>query len=98
MRIDLDADLGEGVSGDREADPERLDDLPLPSEPVVLGSILAPPDGQLVVLGPEAPINGGYPVIAVLLDADVDRLAHVVPGQILDIRETNTDVPEMNVL
>ena len=68
----------------------------LPSEPVVPGAIQVPADGQPVVLGPDAPTTGGYPVIAVVLDADLDRLAHVVPGQILDIRETNTDVLEMN--
>jgi len=68
----------------------------LPSEPVVPGAIQVPPDGRPVVLGPDAPTTGGYPVVAVVLDADLDRLAHVVPGQILDIRETNTDVLEMN--
>jgi biotin-dependent carboxylase-like uncharacterized protein len=70
----------------------------LPSEPVVPGAIQVPADGQPVVLGPDAPTTGGYPVIAVVVDSDLDRLAHVVPGQILDIRATNTDVPEMNVL
>lgn len=68
----------------------------LPSEPVVPGAIQVPSDGLPVILGPDAPTTGGYPVIAVVLDADLDRLAHVVPGQILDIRETNTDVREMN--
>jgi biotin-dependent carboxylase-like uncharacterized protein len=68
----------------------------LPSEPVVPGAIQVPPDGQPVILGPDAPTTGGYPVVAVVLDSGRDRLAHVVPGQILDIRATNTDVLEMN--
>jgi len=68
----------------------------LPSEPVVPGAIQVPPDGQPVALGPDSPTTGGYPVLAVVVDSDLDRLAHVVPGQILDIRATNTDVLEMN--
>jgi biotin-dependent carboxylase-like uncharacterized protein len=61
----------------------------LPSEPVVTGSLQVPPDGRPVLLGPDHPTTGGYPVIAVLVDADLDRLAQVVPGQILDVREVN---------
>lgn len=61
----------------------------LPSEPVVPGSIQVPPDGRPVVLGPDAPTTGGYPVVAVVVDPDLDRVGHVVPGQILDIREMN---------
>ena len=61
----------------------------LPSEPVVTGSLQVPPDGRPVLLGPDHPATGGYPVIAVLVDADRDRLAQVVPGQILDVREVN---------
>ena len=61
----------------------------LPSEPVVTGALQVPPDGRPVLLGPDHPTTGGYPVIAVLVDADLDRLAQVVPGQILDVREVN---------
>jgi len=43
-----------------------------------------------VLLGPDHPTTGGYPVIAVIVDADLDRLAHAVPGQILDVREVNS--------
>jgi biotin-dependent carboxylase-like uncharacterized protein len=87
-----------GVRLEGPALPRRKPAAELPSEPVVPGSIQVPPDGQPVVLGPDAPTTGGYPVVAVLVDADLDRLAHVSPGQILDIRETNPAVPEMNVL
>ena len=61
----------------------------LPSEPVVTGSLQVPPDGRPVLLGPDHPTTGGYPVIAVVVDAHLDRLAQVVPGQILDVREVN---------
>lgn len=52
----------------------------LESEPVVRGSIQVTHDGQPVILGPDHPVTGGYPVIAVVADADMDRLAQVRPG------------------
>ena len=87
-----------GVRLEGPALPRRHPTAELPSEPMVPGAIQVPADGQPVVLGPDAPTTGGYPVIGVVVDSDLDRLAQVVPGQILDIRATNTDVPEMNVL
>ena len=53
----------------------------LPSEPTLVGAIQVPPDGQPIVLGPDAGVSGGYPVLAVVLDADVDALAQVRPGE-----------------
>ncbi|MFV0426091.1 MAG: biotin-dependent carboxyltransferase family protein [Beutenbergiaceae bacterium] len=52
----------------------------LPSEPVVTGSIQIPPDGQPVILGPDHPTTGGYPVIAVLTQAANDALAQLRQG------------------
>jgi biotin-dependent carboxylase-like uncharacterized protein len=69
----------------RRRDPGRE----LPSEPVVTGALQVPPDGRPVVLGPDHPTTGGYPVIAVVVDADRDRLAQLVPGQTLDVRKVN---------
>jgi biotin-dependent carboxylase-like uncharacterized protein len=62
----------------------RTDELP--SEPVVRGSIQVTSSGLPVVLGPDHPVTGGYPVIAVLRDADVDLLAHVAPGRMVRFR------------
>ena len=53
----------------------------LPSEGVVSGSIQVPPSGQPVIFLADHPVTGGYPVVAVLLDADIDRAAQAVPGQ-----------------
>jgi len=39
---------------------------PARSAPVIRGAIQAPPSGELVILGPDHPITGGYPVVAVL--------------------------------
>jgi len=52
----------------------------LPSEPTLPGAIQVPPDGQPIVLGPDAPVTGGYPVIAVVTSNDLGRLAQVRPG------------------
>jgi biotin-dependent carboxylase-like uncharacterized protein len=40
----------------------------LPSEPALPGAVQVPPDGRPIVFGPDAPVTGGYPVIAVVLD------------------------------
>ena len=53
----------------------------LPSEGVVRGSVQVPPGGGPVVFGADHPVTGGYPVAAVVLDADTDRLAQLRPGQ-----------------
>ncbi len=52
----------------------------LPSEPTLRGAIQVPPDGQPVILGPDRPTTGGYPVVGVVIDADLDRLAQLRPG------------------
>ncbi|HEY0165821.1 MAG TPA: biotin-dependent carboxyltransferase family protein [Jatrophihabitans sp.] len=52
----------------------------LPSEPTLPGAVQVPPDGQPIVLGPDAPVTGGYPVIAVLPAAELDLLAQLRPG------------------
>lgn len=59
----------------------RWPDRQLPSEGMVRGAIQVPPGGQPVVLGPDHPVTGGYPMIAVLADADTDVLAQLRPGQ-----------------
>jgi biotin-dependent carboxylase-like uncharacterized protein len=55
----------------------------LPSEPVVRGSIQVTPAGQPVVFGPDHPVTGGYPVIAVVVDSHTDRLSQVRPGDVV---------------
>jgi biotin-dependent carboxylase-like uncharacterized protein len=60
---------------------ERSRDGELPSEPCIRGSIQVSAAGQPIAFGPDHPVTGGYPVIAVVLDRDTDRLAQAVPGQ-----------------
>lgn len=60
--------------------------LELPSEGVVRGAVQVPPSGQPVLFLADHPVTGGYPVAAVVLDADVDRAAQAVPGQRVRLR------------
>ncbi|QDZ15041.1 5-oxoprolinase/urea amidolyase family protein [Humibacter ginsenosidimutans] len=53
----------------------------LPSEPMVPGAIQVPPSGEPTVLLADGPVTGGYPVIAVVADADLDLFAQLRPDQ-----------------
>lgn len=55
----------------------------LPSEPCVRGSVQVAADGLPIVFGPDHPVTGGYPVIAVVVDAHTDRMAQARPGQVV---------------
>lgn len=59
----------------------RWTDRQLPSEGATRGAIQVPPNGQPVILGPDHPVTGGYPVIGVVADSDVDKVAQVRAGQ-----------------
>ena len=75
-----------GVRLDGPALPRREPGRELPSEPVVTGALQVPPDGCPVLLGPDRPTTGGYPVIGVLVDDDVDRAGQLRPGDELRFR------------
>ena len=59
----------------------RWPDRQLPSEGATRGAIQVPPNGFPVILGPDHPVTGGYPVIGVVADEDIDKVAQVRPGQ-----------------
>ena len=52
----------------------------LASEGMRPGALQVPPHARPVVLLADGPVTGGYPVIAVVTDATLDRLAQVRPG------------------
>lgn len=58
----------------------------LPSEGVVRGAIQLPGNGLPLIFGPDHPVTGGYPVIAVLTEASCDLLAQARPGRIVELR------------
>ena len=59
----------------------REPDRQLPSEGATRGAIQVPPNGFPVILGPDHPVTGGYPVAGVVIDADIDKVAQIRPGQ-----------------
>jgi 5-oxoprolinase (ATP-hydrolysing) subunit C len=64
---------GVRLVGPAIAAPPRDDAAP--SAPMARGAIQVPPSGQPIILGPDHPTTGGYPVIAVVVSADFGRLA-----------------------
>jgi allophanate hydrolase subunit 2 len=66
----------------------RLDGPALPGEPtgdlashgVVAGAIQVPPDRHPIVLLADHQTTGGYPVVAVVIRADLPRIGQLAPG------------------
>jgi len=58
----------------------------LPSEAMLAGAVQVSHSGMPTVLLADHPVTGGYPVIAVVTDADLDALGQVRPGQRLRFR------------
>lgn len=83
-----------GVSSDSNRVGLRLEGEPLErartgelsSEGMVRGALQIPPSGTPVLFLADHPVTGGYPVVAYVIDDDVDRCAQVRPGQILRFR------------
>lgn len=73
----------EGASLERRATTLGLE---LPSEGMLPGALQVSPDGVPTILGPDHPVTGGYPVIAVVTDDARDRLAQLRPGDPVRLR------------
>ena len=65
---------------------ERARREELPSEGIVLGAVQVPADGRPLVFLRDHPTTGGYPVVAVVLGADLDRCAQLRPGDEVSFR------------
>ena len=61
------------------------------SEPVAVGSIQLPPDGQPIVLLADAQTVGGYDLLGHVIAADVPRLAQAGPGATLVFTPVDID-------
>lgn len=59
----------------------RWPDRQLPAEGADRGAIQILPNGFPIILGPDHPVTGAYPVVGVVVDEDIDTLAQVRPGQ-----------------
>lgn len=68
--------------------PRRADRADV-SRPMVLGAIEIPGDGKPIVLGPEHPTTGGYPILAVVAHADLGRLFAIrLGGEVRFVRDS----------
>ena len=69
-------------SGVRLSSPQPLQNTAsaLASFPVMPGAIQVPPSGLPVILGPDCGVTGGYPVVGVVIDADLHKLARLSTG------------------
>lgn len=80
----------------------RLDGAPLqrsrngelPSEGTVAGAVQVPPEGLPVLFLADHPITGGYPVIAVVVDHQLDTAAQIPIGGKIRFRWAEPDTPE----
>ncbi len=59
----------------------------LPSEAACPGAVQIPDDGQPIVLMPDGPTVGGYPKLAVVIGADLGKLAQCQPGRTVQFVE-----------
>lgn len=62
------------------------DDVQLPSEGMLVGSVQVPASGQPIVFLANHPPSGGYPIIGVVLRADVGKIAQAEPGKTIHFR------------
>lgn len=72
----------------------RLDeyvDVEPPSEGISIGSIQVPTDGQPVLFLADCPVTGGYPVIGVLHEDDLDLAAQLPPGAFVRFTSDNQE-------
>jgi biotin-dependent carboxylase-like uncharacterized protein len=65
---------------------ERARDDELPSEGLVPGALQVPPDGAPVLFLADHPVTGGYPVLAVVVTADLGAAAQLRPGDEVSFR------------
>ena len=50
------------------------------------GAIQVPPSGQPILLGPDHPTTGGYPVLAVVVAAGLPFAGQLAPGASVQFR------------
>ena len=83
-RVGSDSDrVGLRLTGPRLG---RARDGELPSEGLVPGALQVPPDGAPVLFLADHPVTGGYPVLAVVVTADVPLAAQLRPGDVVRFR------------
>lgn len=74
---------GEALTGQQSGE--------LASEAVLPGSVQVPPSGLPILFLADAPVTGGYPVIGVVVEPDLDLAAQLRPGSAVRFVPHRTD-------
>jgi len=82
--------MGLRLRGEALTLPERE----LESEPVCPGSVQVTRDGQCIILGVDGQTIGGYPKIAQIISADLDKLAQLRPGEAIRFERVTLEIAE----
>ncbi len=82
--------MGLRLRGEPLARPDRE----IVSEPVCPGSVQVTNDGQCIILGVDGQTIGGYPKIAQVIRADLDRLGQFRPGDQIRFSPVSLDEAE----
>jgi antagonist of KipI len=82
--------MGLRLRGEALTLPERE----LVSEPVCPGSVQVTRDGQCIILGVDGQTIGGYPKIAQVISADLDKLAQLRPGEQVRFQRVSLETAE----
>jgi antagonist of KipI len=64
------------------------------SEPVCPGTVQVTRDGECIVLGVDGQTIGGYPKIAHVISADLDKLGQLRPGETIEFKRVNLEEAE----
>jgi 5-oxoprolinase (ATP-hydrolysing) subunit C len=75
--------------------PLKLPERELLSEPVCPGSVQVTRDGQCIILGVDGQTIGGYPKIAQVVTADLDKLAQLRPEDRIRFRRVSLEEAEL---
>ena len=73
---------------------ENIINKNIKSEGLIRGVIQVPADGKPIILLSDHGTIGGYPKIAVVISADLDKVAQLVPGTKIHFKEVNLEDAE----
>ena len=73
---------------------ENIINTNIKSEGLIRGVIQVPADGKPIILLSDHGTIGGYPKIAVVISADLDKVAQLTPGSKINFKEVNLEEAE----
>jgi allophanate hydrolase subunit 2 len=82
-RVDSIARSGIRLASDMESMATHTHSIP--SLPVYPGVIQLPPDGHPILLGPDCGVTGGYPIVGVIPDFELRKLAWLRTGDSISL-------------